>query len=489
MRHSTQPLLRAVRSGALCRAGARCLATQQTQGARPAATGAVPYDVVVVGGGPTGCALAGALGSLRALDGKRIALIDPGKLGDTRQWVPPADTYLPRALQITASNKDYLARLGLWDQCYVDRIQAYGRAVVTDALGGGAIDLAAEHEAASNAGVAYMTETKNLVSGLLKAIDSRPGVDVFERAKVTGIERAPASAGGPAGWPVVALADRRRLQARLLVGADGASSRVRRYAEIDTYGSDYSQYGLVATLCLEQLNHTAFQRFLPSGPVALLPFPGGFANLVWSLDADLFQLLRTAPEGAFAGLVNAAFRLPPAELQYMYDMLRDGADEAAIHAETAWRLDVFAKSSAAATAQLPPRLAAISPKSRTSFPLRMRMVDSLIADRVALVGDAGHLVHPLAGQGLNMGLEDVRCLAAQLELAAAGGEDLGAPAVLERYSKQRYVRNLAMQGIINKVWHVFSARAPPVAALRSAAMDGLDRLPGIKSRLVGAFMQ
>ncbi|KAJ2716712.1 putative ubiquinone biosynthesis monooxygenase [Coemansia spiralis] len=461
-------------------AGCRRLATQHTPEL---------YDVVVVGGGPAGCALAGALGSLRALDGKRIALVDPGKLGDVRQWAPPADTYLPRALQITEGNKEYLARLGLWDQCYVDRIQAYSRAVVADALGGGAIDLATERDAAEGVGVAYMTETKNLVCGMLRAIDGRRNVSVIERARVASIERAAAAPGASTGWPVVTLANGRRLQARLLVGADGASSRVRKYAEIDTYGSEYSQYGLVATLCLEQLNSTAFQRFLPSGPVALLPFPGGFANLVWSLDAELFQLLRAAPEDAFAGLVNAAFRLEPAELQYMYDMLRDGADAAALNAEIAWRLDVFAKNSAAAaTAKLPPRVAAISPKTRTSFPLRMRMVDSLIADRVALVGDAGHLVHPLAGQGLNMGLEDVRSLAAQLELAAAGGEDLGAPAVLERYNKQRYVRALAMQGIIDKVWRVFAARAPPVAALRSAAMDGLDRLPAIKSRLIGAFM-
>ncbi|KAJ2773528.1 putative ubiquinone biosynthesis monooxygenase [Coemansia nantahalensis] len=446
---------------------------------RRVATQAAPelYDVVVVGGGPAGCALAGALGSLC---GKRIALVDSGKLGDTRQWEPPGDTYLPRALQITEGNKEYLARLGLWDQCYLDRIQAYSRAVVTDALGGGAIDLGAERTAA------YMIETKNMVGGMLRAIDERRNVSVVERARVTGIERAPATA---AGWPVVTLANGQRLQARLLVGADGASSRVRKFAGIDTYGSEYAQYGLVATLCLEELNRTAFQRFLPSGPVALLPFPGGFANLVWSLDAELFQLLRAAPEAVVAGLVNAAFRLAPAELRYIYDLLRDGADEATLNAEIEWRLDVFAKSAAAAaTAKLPPRVAAITPKSRTSFPLRLRMVDSLVADRVALVGDAGHLVHPLAGQGLNMGLEDVRCLATHLEQAAAGGEDLGAPAVLERYNRERYARTLAMQGIIDKVWRVFGARAAPVTALRSAAMDGLDRLPALKDRLIGAFM-
>ncbi|KAJ2777431.1 putative ubiquinone biosynthesis monooxygenase [Coemansia javaensis] len=424
------------------------------------------YDVVIVGGGPAGCALAAALGARRStLAGRRIALVDAGKLDEARRWEPPADTA-------------YLAGLGLWDWCYGDRIQAYDRAVATDALGGGAIELAG----AAGAGTAYMVETKNLVGGLLRALDSERRVDVLERARVAGIERS------GHGWPVVALADGRRLQARLVVGADGASSRVRSHAGIGVYGSEYAQYGLVATLCLDRLNATAFQRFLPTGPVALLPFPGGFANLVWSLDADHFQLLRAAPDGAFAALVNAAFRLAPAELDCLYAMLRAGADGPALEAETACRLAAFAASAAARSARLPPHVAAAAPRSRTSFPLRMRMVDSLAGDRIALVGDAGHVVHPLAGQGLNMGLEDVRCLADVLALAAAGGEDLGAPAVLARYNRQRYARNLALQGLVDKVWRVFRARAGPVAALRSAAMDGLDALPAVKRRLVSALM-
>ncbi|KAJ1837510.1 putative ubiquinone biosynthesis monooxygenase, partial [Coemansia sp. RSA 2703] len=93
--------------------------------------------------------------------------------------------------------------------------------------------------------------------------------------------------------------------------------------------------------------------------------------------------------------------------------------------------------------------------SRLSFPLRMRIVDSLVSDRVALVGDSGHVMHPLAGQGLNMGLEDVKCLVETLEQAVLSGQDIGISAVLEKYNKQRYVRNLAMQGVVDKVWNVF----------------------------------
>ncbi|KAJ2295972.1 putative ubiquinone biosynthesis monooxygenase, partial [Coemansia sp. RSA 2706] len=109
--------------------------------------------------------------------------------------------------------------------------------------------------------------------------------------------------------------------------------------------------------------------------------------------------------------------------------------------------------------------------SRTTFPLRMRIVDSLTADRTALVGDAGHVMHPLAGQGLNMGLADVQCLAQVLEQAAAAGEDLGATAVLDRYNRQRYVRNLAMQGVVDKVWHVFGARSKAVVADEGASRE------------------
>ncbi|KAJ2159422.1 putative ubiquinone biosynthesis monooxygenase [Coemansia sp. RSA 552] len=456
---------------------------------------AVEYDVVVVGAGPTGCALASVLGVLglpgatnAAHTSPSVALVDSGKLDDIRQWEPPQDTYLPRTLQITASNKRYLDGLGLWSQCYEERTQAYDRAVVTDAQGGGSIDLAAARTELGTS-AAYMIETKNLVGGLLRGLHrDSSGVDVYEKARVTDIGQSAGDIAAASAWPIVTLSDGRRLQARLLVGADGANSRVRRYAGIGTYGTDYKQYGLVATLCLEQLNCTAFQRFLPTGPIAALPFPGGFANLVWSLDADLVQLIKFAPEGIFAELVNAAFRLAPTELEYIYGLLRDGAEEATIRAEIEWRLDVFARNSTGSSARLPPRVAAVSPRSRTSFPLRMRMVDRLVADRVALVGDAGHVMHPLAGQGLNMGLEDVQCLAQVIGDAAAAGEDIGAAAVLDRYNRHRYVRNLAMQGIVDKVWRVFGARIGPAAALRTLVMDGLDRLPAAKSRLINAMM-
>ncbi|KAJ2667788.1 putative ubiquinone biosynthesis monooxygenase [Coemansia sp. RSA 1085] len=353
--------------------------------------------------------MAAALGSLDAMSHMRIALVDSGKLSDIRQWEPPTDTYLPRTLQITASNQRFLERLGVWNLCFEDRIQAYNRAVVTDALGKGKVDLVALNSSSSDA--AFMIETKNLVSGLLKAIDHNGSrIDVFERSKVSNWESAPKSDASPAAtnWPTITLSNNRQLQARLVIGADGANSCVRKHANIGTYGTKYAQYGLVATLCLQEPISAAFQRFLPTGPIAMLPFPGGFANLVWSLDADLIQLLKS---GLSSDIVNAAFRLSPVEMERIYDMLRSNASTEQINNEIAWRLQHIHSNDA-----LPPVVAAIASKS--SFPLQLRMVDSLIADRVALVGDAGHVMHPLAGQGLNMGLEDVQCLAQVLNEAA-----------------------------------------------------------------------
>ncbi|KAJ2684354.1 putative ubiquinone biosynthesis monooxygenase [Coemansia spiralis] len=449
------------------------------------------YDVVIVGGGPAGCALAGILGSSAALADARIALVDPGRLTDARQWEPPSDTYLSRTLQITSSNQRYLDSLGLWDQCFLDRVQPYNRAIVTDALGHGKLDLeGAALESPTEGHAAFMIETKNLVGGLLRALN-RNGhrVDIFERARVADIELLRTEGLSAASeWPVVTLSTEQKLRTRLLVGADGASSLVRKHAQIGTYSNKYSQYGLVATLCLEQLNQTAFQRFLPSGPIALLPFPGGFANLVWSLDAELVQLLKTVPEDAFACLVNAAFRLSPPELEYLYGLARGGASVGEIKAEAEWRLRIYAANNTGAERWLPPNIAATSPKSRTSFPLHMRVVDRLIAERVALVGDAGHVMHPLAGQGLNMGLEDAQCLAVVIEQAVLAGEDMGTLAVLGRYNKQRYARNLAMQGVVDKIWHVFGASASPIAKTRSLAMGALDSLPSIKRRLVRDMM-
>ncbi|KAJ1803801.1 putative ubiquinone biosynthesis monooxygenase, partial [Coemansia sp. RSA 2598] len=113
---------------------------------------------------------------------------------------------------------------------------------------------------------------------------------------------------------------------------------------------------------------------------------------------------------------------------------------------------------------------------------------SLVAERVALVGDSGHVMHPLAGQGLNMGLEDVQSLVSVLEQAAQAGQDLGAPQVLNSYNKQRYARNLAMQGVVDKIWHVFGARAAPLVAMRSLAMSGLDGFEAAKKMLLKGMM-
>ncbi|KAJ2601736.1 putative ubiquinone biosynthesis monooxygenase [Coemansia sp. RSA 1804] len=464
------------------------------------------YDVAIVGGGPVGCALAGTLSSMQAFEGMRIALIDPGRLSVTRQWKPPLDVYLSRTLQITARNKRFLEKCGIWARCYTDRVQPCNRAVVTDALGHGTVDLAASgttRPVLPEESVAYMIETKNFVSGLLQSIhNTDTNIDLFERVKVVeidgGSDRAnnetantTADRGSLApSLPVISLSCKRRLRARLLIGADGVNSCVRKYAGIGTYGTEYSQFGLVATLCLEDLNSTAYQRFLPTGPIAMLPFPGGFANLVWSLDQNLVQLLKTVPKGAFASLANAAFRLPAYEMEYLYGLARTGVSESEIIAEAKWRLEVFDRSRPIQPSSrlFPPTIAATSPRSRISFPLRMRMVDSLIANRVALVGDAGHVMHPLAGQGLNMGLEDVQCLVDILEHAVLTGEDIGARSVLSRYNKQRYVRNLAMQGIVDKTWHIFGASIPPVAAVRSQVMNWLDMVPAAKRLLVENVM-
>ncbi|KAJ1906446.1 putative ubiquinone biosynthesis monooxygenase [Coemansia sp. IMI 209127] len=450
------------------------------------------YDVTIVGGGPAGCALAGVLSSMKAFEGMRIALVDPGRLCEAMQWKPPVDTYLSRTLQITARNQAFLERHGLWSKCYTDRVQPCGRAVVTDALGRGVIDLAAADApgpAQYGANVAYMVETRNFVGGLLRSIECSEGlVDMFERSKVISIDDG--AADNMPMLPVVNLSSKQRIRTRLVVGADGVNSCVRKHARIGTYGTEYSQFGVVATLCLEELNHTAYQRFLPTGPIAMLPFPGGFANLVWSLDLDLVQLLKTVPEHIFAYLVNAAFRLPPHEIQHLYDLVQNGAAESEVAAETKWRLEVFERNSAGRSNPelLPPKVAAISPRSRASFPLRMRMVDSLVAERIALIGDAGHVMHPLAGQGLNMGLEDVQCLVGVLEQAILAGEDMGACSVLSRYAKQRYVRNLAMQGIVDKIWHVFGTSSSPVVAARSLAMNALDMLPAAKRSLIKNIM-
>lgn len=351
---------------------------------------------------------------------------------------------------------------------------------VWDGITGARIDFAWPHSDAGRT-VAYMCENLNLASGLLKRLHQLGGVNILDQQKVDAIELGKESEEADLGeWPVVRLADGQSLAARLLVGADGANSPVRSFVGIESRGWDYHRHGLVATLELEgdgwggRESKIAYQRFLPTGPVAMLPMPGRYATLVWSTTPERAALLKQLAPDDFVAMVNAAFRLSPVDLAYMHTPSVKPAEE------LAWR----AQHTPVDVEAIPQAAVAVQPGSVASFPLRLRHADSYIGERIALIGDAAHTIHPLAGQGLNQGQADVQSLVKTIAFAVAHGQDLGTQLSLESYNSDRYWANHLLLGVCDKLHKIYSVDSGPLLPLRSIGLSAVNALSPLKTFLM-----
>lgn len=374
--------------------------------------------------------------------------------------------------------------------------------------------------------MARMTENLNLQRALLRKLSDTPSVQVIQRVKVESIER---EADDTNHWPLVHLSNGVVLRARLLIGADGFNSPVRSFAGISSYGWSYDTQAVVATLNhaprgpFQALNNTAYQRFLPTGPIAFLPLSPGISSLVWSTKPYIAAALSKSSPGVLEQLVNAAFRLPEPSLQYIYRRLLEGPTSSEeIKEEVAFRerSDGISSHSAYASATsliseggippddadaLPPLVTSIQPGTTASFPIRYNHAESYLGEgagsRTALVGDAAHTVHPLAGQGLNLGLGDVdvlsRCIAQALIQGSDIGETLpsakkvpliiispGSYTALMPYARERYFENHKVMSAIDKLHKVYSSTSQPVVWARSVGLEVINELDSVKAALM-----
>ncbi|KAI9698370.1 MAG: putative ubiquinone biosynthesis monooxygenase [Candelina mexicana] len=326
--------------------------------------------------------------------------------------------------------------------------------------------------------IAYMTENLNLSLALLTRLDELGLAAIYDKSKVESISLGEGEEDlDLTSWPVIEISGGRRLAARLLVGADGGNSPVRAFAGIESRGWDYERHGVVATVRLEgsgwggNESRTAYQRFLPTGPVALLPLPGDLSTLVWSTTPTrAAHLLKLSLED-FAAMVNAAFRLSPVDLMFMHTQDQGQADE------VAWR----EKHTRANPSLIPQRVMSIQAGSVASFPLRMRHADTYVGERITLIGDAAHTIHPLAGQGLNQGQGDVQKLVQTLGFAVEHGQDIGTQLSLESYNSERYSANNILIGVVDKLHKLYSASSGPLVPVRSWGLSAVNAMSPLKA--------
>ncbi|KAL8784203.1 MAG: hypothetical protein Q9213_004095 [Squamulea squamosa] len=333
-----------------------------------------------------------------------------------------------------------------------------------------------------------MTENSNLQKALLQRLEELAPFSIYDTTKVASIEDGPSPFPEDpldlSSYPSVTLSSGKKILARLLVGADGLNSPVRTYAGIPSRGWDYERHGVVATVKYSECDRyheyngavTAYQRFLPSGPIALLAMPGGYATLVWTTTSCKAAKLKSLAQQDFVAMVNAAFRLGNVDLDYMHGIDTGQAEE------LSWRSNVTGVKED--DALLPRLLESVQQGSVASFPLRYRQADSYVSSRVALIGDAAHIVHPLAGQGLNMGLADVQSLVNTIEYTVKHGGDIGDEMYLERYNSEMWLKNNRMLGVTDKLHKLYGANWGPVVGIRSLGLKIVDQIAPVKGWLM-----
>ncbi|OUT21326.1 hypothetical protein CAS74_003442 [Pichia kudriavzevii] len=228
---------------------------------------------------------------------------------------------------------------------------------------------------------------------------------------------------------------------------------------------------------------TGWQRFLPTGTLAFLPLPNNWCSLVWAVPPEISSILGKLNDEEFTLMLNAAARLTPEELNYLYKVADDEQEK--LVEEVKWRLDLFKKKTTPEQLQdFPLEIDYIVAGSRAKFPLKLSHADSYVEERVALVGDAAHTTNPLAGQGLNMGQADVKCLVETLEKARMRGLDIGTKIAIEPYWSERFLANHVMLGVVDKIHKIYSTEFTPIVWARTVGVNVLNSLPFVKDFMV-----
>ncbi len=382
------------------------------------------FDIVVVGGGMVGAAFAAAMSG----KGLTIAVIEARELA--RGW--PAGEIDLRVSALSRASQRILQRLGVWERIQVLGCSPYRQMHVWDAVGGGHIHF--DSEAVGQADLGHIIENRVTQLALWEALEHLADIQLLCPAAIVDIDQ-----GEPTSR--VLLTDGRSIQARLVVGADGRDSLVRALAGIETEGWDYDQRAIVANVRpAEWHQETAWQRFLPTGPLALLPLADGRCSLVWSATHERATELMSMDDLSFS------------------EALTDASEA---------RLG---------------RLALDGP--RAAVPLRLQHAKQYVQTGLALIGDAAHAVHPLAGQGVNLGFLDAAELVAAIEYGRARGRNIAGLWTLRRYERARRGDNMLMLASMDAFKRLFGNDMQPLSALRSLGLQATDRVAPVKRHLM-----
>lgn len=393
------------------------------------------FDLIIAGAGMVGAAL--AVGASR--QGWHVALVDamPMPLSLAVEQGQGVGDYDLRVSALTEASRQLLVTLGVWPLMQAQRVSPYQHMQVWDAAGVGHIRFSAAEMHWAELG--HIVENRVTLAALHDAV-ARSEVVCFAQRRVRALSLL------CDGQRVVTLDDGEQLTGKLVVGADGAQSRIRQLAGLTQCERDYGHHAIVATVATA-LPHqqTAWQRFMPDGPLALLPLDHPQrCSIVWSTEADHARALLKLDDDGFCAALT----------------------EASEH-----RLG---------------RIEAVS--ERSSFVLKMRHAWQYYSDGVVVVGDAAHTIHPLAGQGVNLGFKDVAALLLQLAQARQRGQSPAAERWLKAYQRARKGDNWMTMAGMSGFKALFGNKDPGLTLMRNLGLSWVDGLPLLKRQLAARAM-
>lgn len=382
------------------------------------------YDIIIIGGGMVGLTLACALGQQQF----KVAVVEAYQPED----INLDDAYELRVSAISKSSQQVLQAVGAWQGMLDRRACSYQHMHVWDATGDGSI-----HFDAADLGldcIGHIIENKVIQFSLLEQCLKLPDVDWLCPQKIKEINFSEME-------QTVKLEDGSELVAKLLVGADGANSKVREAAAIEINKSAYEQKAVVAVV-KSTLHHkdTAWQRFLPTGPLAFLPLGDGSCSIVWSAENRRADELLEMDEATF---IN--------ELQVAFDHALGKVEQVS---------------------------------QRVAFPLIRRHANEYVKQGLALVGDAAHTIHPLAGQGVNLGLLDAAALAEVIVHAREQGKNIASLSTLRKYERWRRADNSLMMYSMSGFKNLFSNEQAELSVIRNAGLNMVNSLGPVKNKLM-----
>nr|WP_127901785.1 FAD-dependent monooxygenase [Solirhodobacter olei] len=384
-------------------------------------------DVIILGGGLNGPPLALAL----AQAGLSVTVIDA-----LPQAIRADDAFDGRAYALALASQRLLAAVGVWPAVAAKAQPILGVRASDGRVGEGPspffLDFA--NGELEEGPMGFMLEDRHLRQAFLAAMGTTPGITQISGDTVVAQETGP-------GGITVTLASGRTLSARLLAGCDGRASGTARRAGISRSGWGYGQTALVCAIAHEKPHEGIAQQFFtPAGPLAILPLTGNRSAIVWSEREETARAIQALDDEGYL----AALRERVGD--YLGTLRLEG--------------------------------------KRFTYPLNLTLANSFVAERVALVGDAAHGVHPIAGQGLNLGLRDVGALAEVVIEAQRIGEDIGALDVLERYQRWRRFDSTALALGMDTVNRLFSNDNPLLRAARDIGMGTVNAFPGLRRRFI-----